>query len=131
MTRALENVKGEGMAFANIAEVHRAYENRAVELHAKVKVRIREVEIDDKKNRTDKTSLIETTGRSCAAGGNPAEGMPFALINTELTKKNISRLINACYRKLGLKDTVVFADQLMYTGFHYARARACRSASTT
>ncbi len=46
--------------------------------------------------------------------------MPFALINTELTKKNISRLINACYRRLGLKDTVVFADQLMYTGFHYA-----------
>ncbi|MGH8173958.1 MAG: DNA-directed RNA polymerase subunit beta', partial [Rhodanobacteraceae bacterium] len=120
MTRSLENVKGEGMAFANIAEVHRAYENRAVELHAKVKVRIREVEIDDKKNRTDKTSIIDTTvGRALLAEILP-EGMPFALINTELTKKNISRLINACYRKLGLKDTVVFADQLMYTGFHYA-----------
>ncbi|MBM7093025.1 DNA-directed RNA polymerase subunit beta', partial [Streptomyces sp. S12] len=40
--------------------------------------------------------------------------------NTELTKKNISRLINSCYRMLGLKDTVVFADRLMYTGFGYA-----------
>ncbi len=120
MTRALENVKGEGMAFANIAEVHRAYENRVVELHAKVKVRIREVEIDEKKNRTEKTALVDTTvGRALLAEILP-EGLPFALVNTELTKKNISRLINACYRKLGLKDTVVFADQLMYTGFHYA-----------
>src|ERR1700742_2953784 len=120
MTRALENVKGEGMAFANIAEVHRAYENRVVELHAKVKVRIREVEIDEKKNRTEKTGLVDTTvGRALLAEILP-EGMPFAQINTELTKKNISRLINACYRRLGLKDTVVFADQLMYTGFHYA-----------
>ena len=120
MTRALENVSGEGMAFANIAEVHRAYENRVVELHAKVKVRIREVEVDEKKNRTEKTSIVDTTvGRALLAEILP-EGLPFALINTELTKKNISRLINACYRKLGLKDTVVFADQLMYTGFHYA-----------
>src|SRR5689334_145824 len=120
MTRSLENVSGEGMAFANIAEVHRAYENRVVELHAKVKVRIREVEVDEKKNRTEKTSLVDTTvGRALLAEILP-EGLPFALINTELTKKNISRLINACYRKLGLKDTVVFADQLMYTGFHYA-----------
>src|SRR3546814_11732655 len=48
------------------------------------------------------------------------EGLPFELANVELTKKNISRLINSCYRLLGLKDTVVFADQLMYTGFAYA-----------
>src|SRR5256886_7276209 len=37
-----------------------------------------------------------------------------------MTKKAISATINACYRALGLKETVVFADQLMYTGFHYA-----------
>lgn len=35
-------------------------------------------------------------------------------------QKLISRLLNTCYRKQGLKDTVIFADQLMYTGFHYA-----------
>ena len=48
------------------------------------------------------------------------EGLPFELANVELTKKNISRLINSCYRQLGLKDTVVFADKLMYTGFAFA-----------
>uniref|UniRef100_UPI0025E7C0EC DNA-directed RNA polymerase subunit beta' n=1 Tax=Sphingomonas sp. TaxID=28214 RepID=UPI0025E7C0EC len=47
MTRALENVKGEGMIFANVAEVHRAYDNRVVELHAKVKVRLQRIEMNE------------------------------------------------------------------------------------
>ncbi|AVP98630.1 DNA-directed RNA polymerase subunit beta' [Ahniella affigens] len=120
MTRELVNAKGEGMVFANIAEVKRAYDNRAVALHAKVKVRLTETVIDAEKKRTQKTSIVDTTiGRSLLAEILPA-GLPFALVNQDLTKKNISRLINACYRSLGLKDTVVFADQLMYTGFAYA-----------
>ncbi|WNH49492.1 MULTISPECIES: DNA-directed RNA polymerase subunit beta' [Stenotrophomonas] len=120
MTRALENKKGEGMAFANIAEVKRAYDNRVVELHAKVKVRITEVVTDENGDKQKKSSIVETTiGRALLAEILP-EGLPFALANTELTKKNISRLINSSYRQLGLKDTVVFADKLMYTGFAYA-----------
>jgi DNA-directed RNA polymerase subunit beta' len=120
MTRGLVGKKGEGMIFANLSEVHRAYDNRVVELHAKVKVRIREVEFGSEGQRTAKTTLTETTvGRALLAEILP-EGMPFALVNTELNKKAISRLINSCYRQLGLKDTVIFADQLMYTGFRYA-----------
>lgn len=120
MTRSLENKRGEGMAFANIAEVKRAYDNRVVELHARVKVRITEVVTDEDGNKQNKTSIVDTTiGRALLAEILP-EGLPFALANTELTKKNISRLINSSYRQLGLKDTVVFADKLMYTGFAYA-----------
>ncbi|HEX5756501.1 MAG TPA: DNA-directed RNA polymerase subunit beta', partial [Arenimonas sp.] len=120
MTRALENKKGEGMVFANVAEVKRAYDNRVVELHAKVKVRLSLVEIDEDGSRSRKTRIVDTTvGRALLAEILP-EGLPFALANTELTKKNISRLINTCYRMLGLKHTVIFADQLMYTGFSYA-----------
>ncbi|HJY42178.1 MAG TPA: DNA-directed RNA polymerase subunit beta', partial [Steroidobacteraceae bacterium] len=120
MTRALENTMGEGMAFANVAEVKRAYDNRVVGLHAKVKVRITENLVQADGNRMKKASIIETTiGRALLAEILP-DGLPFALVNTELTKKNISRLINTCYRMLGLKDTVVFADKLMYTGFAYA-----------
>jgi len=120
MTRALENKAGEGMAFANIAEVKRAYDNRAVQLHAKVKVRITETVIAEDGSREKKTSIVDTTvGRALLAEILP-EGLPFALANTDLTKKNISRLINSSYRQLGLKDTVVFADKLMYTGFAYA-----------
>ena len=48
------------------------------------------------------------------------KGLSFDAINQDMTKKTISGTINACYRTVGLKETVVFADQLMYTGFHYA-----------
>src|SRR5688572_22149912 len=120
MTRALENKAGEGMAFANVAEVKRAYDNRVVQLHAKCKVRITETVIAEDGTRSKKTSIVDTTvGRALLREILP-DGLPFALANVELTKKNISRLINSCYRMLGLKDTVVFADQLMYTGFAYA-----------
>jgi DNA-directed RNA polymerase subunit beta' len=120
MTRDLIGARGEGMVFANLAEVHRAYESRVVDLHAQVKVRMRQTEIGEDKVRKDKTSLVETTvGRALLAEILP-EGLPFALVNQVLTKKAISGLINACYRRLGLKQTVVFADQLMYTGFRYA-----------
>jgi DNA-directed RNA polymerase subunit beta' len=116
MTRELVNAKGEGMVFANISEVKRAYDNRAVALHAKIKVRLK----DPEGERSGKHAIVETTvGRALLAEILP-EGMPFAVINQDLTKKAISRLINASYRTLGLKQTVVFADQLMYTGFAYA-----------
>src|SRR6186713_2976273 len=120
MTRALENKKGEGMAFANVAEVKRAYDNRVVELHAKVKVRLDLVEMNEDGEKLRRKYIVDTTvGRALLAEILP-EGLPYSFVNTELTKKNISRLINTSYRMLGLKHTVVFADQLMYTGFAYA-----------
>ena len=121
MTRALENARGEGMVFANIDEVNRAYENRVVDLHAKIRVRLEATHIDDVTGeRTESRSIVDTTiGRALLSDIMPV-GLPFELANTDLTKKSISRLINACYRLLGLKETVVFADKLMYMGFHYA-----------
>ncbi len=120
MTRALENKAGEGMAFANVNEVRRAYDNRVVQLHAKVKVRITETVIAADGSRSKKTSIVDTTvGRALLSEILP-EGLPFELANTELSKKAISKLINASYRRLGLKDTVVFADKLMYTGYAYS-----------
>src|SRR5579875_3485172 len=120
MTRELVNAKGAGMVFSDISEVRRAYDNRMIELHARIKVRLKQVHVHDNGERTSSIALMDTTvGRALLAEIMP-EGLPFELANTELTKKNISRLINQCYRRLGLKDTVIFADQLMYTGFRFA-----------
>jgi DNA-directed RNA polymerase subunit beta' len=121
MTRELVGKRGEGMAFSDVKEVHRAYETaHKVDLHAKVRVRIEETEVNEDGTRTKKRTLTQTTvGRALLSEILPA-GMPFALVNQPLTKKAISGLINQCYRRLGLKDTVIFADQLMYTGFAYA-----------
>ena len=120
MTRQLINKKGEGMVFANLSEVKRAYDNRVVELHAAIKVRIPHTEKDENGELVNMNTIVDTTvGRALLAEILP-EGLPFELINTELKKKAISGLINECYRILGLKESVIFADKLMYTGFRYA-----------
>jgi DNA-directed RNA polymerase subunit beta' len=120
MTREKIGARGEGMFFADVAEVHRAYESRGVELQARVRVRLREHLKGEGGTLTDQTRVVETTvGRALLSEILP-KGLSFDLVNQDMTKKAISATINACYRSLGLKETVVFADQLMYTGFHYA-----------
>ncbi|MCZ8487683.1 hypothetical protein O9992_08180 [Vibrio lentus] len=54
-----------------------------------------------------------------------SRGLPYSIVNQKLGKKQISTLLNECYRKLGLKDTVVFADQIMYAGFACAALSRC------
>jgi len=120
MTRERINAKGEGMYFSGVGEVHRAYESRQIDLQARVKVRIEDSYLNEEGEIQHKRHVVATTvGRALLAEVMP-KGMPFELVNRDMTKKAISGLINACYRTLGLKRTVVFADQLMYTGFHYA-----------
>jgi len=120
MTRERIGAKGEGMFFYDVGEVHRAYESRGVDLQAKCKVRLREHVKGEGGVITERLRLADTTvGRALLFEILP-KGLSFDLINQDMTKKAISATINACYRALGLKETVVFADQLMYTGFHYA-----------
>ena len=120
MTRERINARGEGMVFADVSEVHRAYESRTVDLHARIKARIRHTSVDDDGNIVGVVKLVETTvGRALLSEILP-EGMDYSMINRNMDKKAISGAINACYRQVGLKKTVVFADQLMYTGFAYA-----------
>jgi DNA-directed RNA polymerase subunit beta' len=120
MTRERIGAAGEGAYFSDVAEVHRAYESRGVDLQAKVRVRLREHLRGEGGTLTEKLRVVATTvGRALLFEILP-KGLSFDLINQDMTKKAISATINACYRALGLKETVVFADQLMYTGFHYA-----------
>jgi len=124
MTRERINAQGEGKIFADVAEVHRAYNGRHVALQARIKARIREVRIDEAGKRTETRKICDTTvGRALLSEILP-DGLPFELINRVLKKKTISELINACYRRVGLKESVIFADQLMYTGFAYATRAA-------
>ena len=120
LTRERVNAKGEGMVFADAAEVHRAYETRAADLQAKVKVRVTEQLFNAEGELEARTRVVDTTvGRALLFEILPA-GLSFDLVNRDMTKKVISATLNACYRTVGLKETVVFADQLMYTGYAYA-----------
>lgn len=120
MTRERKSALGEGMVFADVKEAHRAYGAGKVDLQAIVKVRVKEVAIAEDGSRTEEYKIVDTTvGRALLFDIVP-DGLSYELVNKPMVKKAISNLINTCYRDAGLKDTVIFADQLMYMGYHYA-----------
>ncbi|MBM3359498.1 MAG: DNA-directed RNA polymerase subunit beta' [Betaproteobacteria bacterium] len=120
VTREKVGARGEGSLFTNLAEVTRAYDSSQVEISARIMVRIREHEIDEDGGKREKLTRYETTvGRALLSDILPA-GLSFELMNKPLKKKEISKLVNASFRLCGLRETVIFADKLMYTGFSMA-----------
>jgi DNA-directed RNA polymerase subunit beta' len=121
-TREKINGKGEGMMFSNVAEVDRAYANNELELGTRIVVRIEERDCPTEEHPEGASRLVRyetTTGRAFLSRILPP-GMPFAMMNKALKKKEISRLINASFRRCGLRDTVIFADKLLQSGFSLA-----------
>ncbi|CAM3089848.1 DNA-directed RNA polymerase subunit beta' [Legionella steigerwaltii] len=113
LTREKVNALGEGKIFVSAQEAQNFYESGHLDIHAKIKIRMPK---EDEAGH----HLVETTvGRAILAEVLP-KGMSFATINRTMTKKVISKVIDSCYRNFGLKETVIFADKLMYTGFKYA-----------
>jgi DNA-directed RNA polymerase subunit beta' len=120
MTRERINAKGEGMTFADTAEAERAYASGQADLQARVKVRITETLVQYEADPITQTRVVDTTiGRALLWRIVP-EGLSYDMVNQPMVKKAISRIINQCYRAVGLKSTVIFADQLMYTGYQYS-----------
>ena len=120
MTRDKINAKGEGTLFADVKEVHRAYHTKQVELGTKITVRLREWVKNDAGEFEPVINRYNTTvGRALLSEILP-KGLPFSYTDKALKKKAISQLINASFRLCGLRDTVIFADHLMYTGFALA-----------
>lgn len=120
MTRERINAKGEGMIFADVAEVSRAYYADQVDLQARIKVRITEVITDEHGEKTNQIRLLDTTIGRVLFWEIVPDGIPFEQVNRPMVKKAISSIINFCYRVVGLKATVIFADQLMYMGYRFS-----------
>ncbi|NMG33956.1 DNA-directed RNA polymerase subunit beta' [Azoarcus sp. TTM-91] len=119
-TREGVNVPGEGMLFADVGEVKRAYESGQISLHARVTVRLKEFDRGPEGERLERVVRHNTTaGRAILSEILPA-GLPFSVIDKPLKKKEISKLINASFRRCGLRATVIFADQLMQFGYRLA-----------
>lgn len=119
-TREKINAKGEGMAFADLAEVTRALQSGELELHAKVAVRINEYEEDGNGGWLEKRTRYNTTAGRALLSAILPKGLPFSVLDKSLKKKEISKLINVAFRRCGLKETVVFADKLMQNGYALA-----------
>ncbi|MDX1902021.1 MAG: DNA-directed RNA polymerase subunit beta' [Gammaproteobacteria bacterium] len=121
LTRTKVNARGEGMIFADTREVHRAVETGQVELQAQVRVRIAEyLPAEEAGTFNKQIRLVETTAGRALLSEILPKGMSFDFVNRTMNKKAISNVLNTCYRDIGLKAAVIFADQLMYSGFAWA-----------
>ena len=109
---------GEGMMFGSVNEVHHALESGAVALHAKIKGRFETVDAEGNSVR----EVYDTTpGRMILGELLPRNAtVKFDLVNQLLTKKAISKMIDAVYRNCGQKETVIFCDRIMSLGFNHA-----------
>ncbi|MEP1264779.1 MAG: DNA-directed RNA polymerase subunit beta' [Rhizobiaceae bacterium] len=116
-----ENEPGQDMIFADMGELQHALDNGIVTLHSKIKGRFKYV--DEEGNPA--SQVYETTpGRMMMGELLPRRpGVNFEIVNQEMTKKNISLMIDKVYRRCGQKDTVIFADQIMKLGF----TNACKA----
>jgi len=110
--------KGEGMMLSSVGEIEQALESKAVSLHARIKARYQTVDAEGEQV----VQRVETTpGRMLLSEILPRHpAIPFSLINTLLTKKEISNVIDHVYRHCGQKETVIFCDRLMALGFQQA-----------
>jgi len=120
-TRERINARGEGLVFSDIAEVQRAHDAGELDLNARISVRLTEYTRSRSSGQFEVSTQVwdTTTGRALLSEILP-KGLSFANINKALKKKEISKLINAAFRKCGLKETVVFADRLLQNGFRLA-----------
>ncbi|MHC1696685.1 MAG: DNA-directed RNA polymerase subunit beta' [Geobacteraceae bacterium] len=114
MTRDKYFAEGEGKILASPAEVRMAYDAGELDIHARIKVRMRNLASDEK------TQIVETTTGRILLREILPENVPFSAINKVMTKKELSNLVDVCYRLAGNKDTVILADRLKEIGFRYS-----------
>ncbi len=120
MTREKIGCVSEGILVSDCNEAKILYANNLVSLHTKIKIKIIEFQ-EDSKNKLREFKCIQdsTIGRVILWSIFP-KGLSFSLVNRVLTKNRVSEILSICYKLLGLKKTVIFADNIMYMGFKYA-----------
>jgi DNA-directed RNA polymerase subunit beta' len=119
-TRERINAKGEGMYFADVAEMERALSTRILDLHARITIRLKQYELTSDDEWAEKLVRVSTTAGRALLSQILPKGLPFKVIDKALKKKEISKLIDESFRRCGLKETVIFADKLMQNGYALA-----------
>ncbi|MEM6693916.1 MAG: DNA-directed RNA polymerase subunit beta', partial [Pseudomonadota bacterium] len=113
-----EGMKGEGMVFADADEVQHALDSGEVDLHAKIKARVKQI---DDEGQEVLMRFDTTPGRVKLGALLPLNAKaPFDLVNRLLRKKEVQQVIDTVYRYCGQKESVIFCDQIMTMGFREA-----------
>lgn len=107
LTKEKGGAKGEGRIFADPEDVRVAYDAGILDEHAKIRVKMNGEHIDTTAGRVLFSEILP-------------KGIPFSMINRDITKKEIGKLIEYAYKKAGKRETVVFLDNLEKVGFYYA-----------
>ena len=119
MTRIKINPGKKPAIFSDVDELTKSYETGSIGIHEPCIVRIKQYRIAHDLYEEEVVRYETTVGRALLSAILP-KGLSFDLINKSMKKKEISRLINYSFRNVGLRETVILADRLMYTGFKYA-----------
>jgi len=107
LTKEKSGSKGEGKIFSGPEDVRIAYDAGMLDEHAKIKVKIGGQFVDTSCGRVIFSEILP-------------DAISFSAINKEITKKELTKIIEYAYIKAGKRATVVFLDNLEKLGFEYA-----------
>ncbi|MDW8032825.1 MAG: DNA-directed RNA polymerase subunit beta' [Aquificaceae bacterium] len=110
MTQEVPGVKGEGKLFFSREEVLLALENKKIDIHARIKLRLED------------GNVIETTPGRVLFNSILPEGHPF--VNEPMDKKKVSKLIANFYNRYGMEKTAQLLDRVKELGFDIATRAA-------
>lgn len=122
LTMQISGEQGEGMVFTGLAEVRHALQSKVISLHSLIKARI----VEKQEDGSEKTIIVTTTaGRLMVHEILPkGHSLKYEVVNCQMTKKEVSQLINIVFRNCGPKASVIFCDKLLQLGFKYAEKSA-------
>ncbi len=118
LSKEKPNSLGENKIFANADEVIIAYEDKCVELHARIKLRVDNVyDLNEKKTIHERQIIGTTVGRTIFNQELPED---FGFVNADLNKTNVGFVVTECYKRFGLQRTVKLLDDIKVLGFKFA-----------
>lgn len=114
ITKIRPNAKGQGLKFYGPEEVIVALNERAIELHAKVSVRLPK----DKMHPEEGTQMVETTAGRIIVNQFVPEEVPY--VNEVLGKKALRKIITEVIKNTGVSRTAHFLDDIKNLGYDRA-----------
>ena len=114
ITKIRPGAKGTGKTFYGPEEVIIAYNEKAIEMHAKINVRLPL----DKNDASKGTHLVETTAGRIIVNQYVPDEVPY--VNEVLGKKALRKIITEVIKNTGVTRTAKFLDDIKNLGYDQA-----------
>jgi len=114
ITKIRPGAKGEGMSFYGPEEVIVAFDEKAIDMHAKINVRL----AVDKQDPSKGTQMVETTAGRIIVNQYVPEEVPY--VNVVLGKKALRKIITDVIKHTGVTRTAKFLDDIKNLGYDQA-----------